>query len=90
MAKRKNLNDSERDEVIRYLLAGSTAGVLKKGAYKAAAEEFGCEWQSIKRLWRKYDQQHKAGVVNPQLATDRRGKSGRKGIPSHFEWTHFF
>ncbi|CAM9368504.1 unnamed protein product, partial [Sphacelaria rigidula] len=64
----KNLNDLETSAVIRYLLAGSKDGVLKRGAYKAAAEEFGCGWKSISRLWKKYDQQHKAGVAHSQLA----------------------
>ena len=81
MAKRKNLNDLEKAAVIWHLLAGSKDGVLKRGAYKAAAEEFGCEWQSIKRLRRKYNEQHQAGVAHPQLANGRKGKSGRKGIP---------
>ena len=73
MPKRKNFNDSEKDEVIRYLLAGSTAGVLRRGAYKDAGEKFGC-------YWTKYDQQHKAGVANPQLANRRKGNNGQKGV----------
>ena len=80
MAKRKNLNDLEKAGVIRHLLAGSKDEVMKRGAYKAAAEEFGCGWQLIKRLWRKYDEQHQAGVAHRQLADGRKGKSGRKGI----------
>ncbi|CAN0453030.1 unnamed protein product, partial [Ascophyllum nodosum] len=35
---------------------------------------------TIKRLWTKYDQQHKAGVANPQLANRRKGNSGQKGV----------
>ncbi|CAM9853573.1 unnamed protein product, partial [Pylaiella littoralis] len=76
-----NFNDSEKDKVIRFLLAGSTKGVLQHGAYKGAAEKFGCCWETIKRLWRRYDVQHEAGVASPKLTTGRRGKSGRKGIP---------
>ena len=81
MAKRKNLNDLKKAAVIRHLLAGSKDGVLKRGACKAAAEEFGCELHSIKRLWRKFHEQHQAGVAHAQLANGRKGKSGRKGIP---------
>ena len=73
MPKRKNFNDLEKDEVIRYLLAGSTAGVLRRGAYKDAGEKFGC-------YWTKYDQQYKAEVANPQLANRRKGNSGQKGV----------
>ncbi|CAN0237676.1 unnamed protein product, partial [Ascophyllum nodosum] len=56
-------------------------GVLQRGAYKEAAEKFGCCWVSIKRLWRKYDGQQQAGVAFPQLANSRKGNSGQKGIP---------
>ena len=79
--KRKNLNSLEREEVIRYVLAGSNNGVLKRGAYKAAAVESGCEWQSIKRLWKKYEKQRQAGVAHQQLESGRKGKTGRKSIP---------
>ncbi|CAM9907919.1 unnamed protein product [Pylaiella littoralis] len=34
----------------------------------------------MKRLWRKYDQQHTARVASPNLANARKGNSGRKGI----------
>ena len=81
MPKRKNLNCLETAAVTRHLLAGSKDGVLKRGAYKAAAEEFGCKSQWIKRLWRKYDEQHQTGATHPQLANGRKGKNGRKGIP---------
>ncbi|CAM9440165.1 unnamed protein product, partial [Sphacelaria rigidula] len=64
----KNLNVLEKFAGIRYLLAGSKDGILKRGAYKAAAEEFGCGWKSINRLWKKHDQQREAGVAHPQLA----------------------
>ena len=67
--------------MIRYLLPGSSNGVLKRGAYKAAAVESGCEWQSIKRLWKKYEKQRQAGVAHPQLESGRKGKTGRKSIP---------
>ncbi|CAB1119370.1 unnamed protein product [Ectocarpus sp. CCAP 1310/34] len=81
VAKRKNFNNSEKEEVIRHLLTGSKNGVLPYGAFKAAAEKFGCHWETNKRLWRRYDTQHKAGVSSPQLANRRNGNSGRKGVP---------
>ena len=80
VAKRKNFTTSEK-KVIRFLLAGSNNGVLKHGAFTASAEKFGCCWETIKRLWRRYDQQHKAGVASPQLANRRKGNSGQRGIP---------
>lgn len=81
MSKRKNVNDWGRAAVIRHLLAGSKSGALKRGAFKAAAEEFDCEWQSIKRLWRRYDAQHQSGVAHPDLSSNRKKNSGRKNIP---------
>ncbi|CAM9158801.1 unnamed protein product, partial [Pylaiella littoralis] len=48
-------------------------------AFKAAGEKFGCHWETIKRLWRRYETQHKAGVASPQLANRRKANSGRKG-----------
>ncbi|CAN0383563.1 unnamed protein product, partial [Pylaiella littoralis] len=81
VAKRKNFNNSEKEEVNRHLLTCSKNGVLPYGAFKAAAEKFGCHWETIKKLWRRYDTQHKAGVSSPQLANRRNGNSGRKGIP---------
>ena len=78
MSKRKNLDKEEREEVIRFLLAGSNNGVLRRGAYKITAEEFGCEWQSIKRLWKKYDGQKQAGVAHPQLESGRKGNAARR------------
>ncbi|CAM9903556.1 unnamed protein product, partial [Sphacelaria rigidula] len=76
--KRKNYSDFEREEVIRHLLAGSKDGVRKRGACQAAAEKFGCYWETSKRLWIKYDQQRKAGISTPQQATGHRGKCGWK------------
>eukprot|EP00903_Cladosiphon_okamuranus_P006869 g6690.t1 len=81
VAKRKNFNKEQREEVIRYLLAGSKNGVLWYGAFKEAGEKFGCYWETIKRLWMRYDTQHKAGVSSPQIENRRKGNSGRKGIP---------
>ena len=75
--KRKNFNDLEKAAMIRHLFAGSKDGVLRRGAYKAAAEKFGCHWQSIQRLWRKYDEQQQAGVAFPQLANGRKRKNGK-------------
>lgn len=81
MAKRKNFNQEEREEVIRYLLAGSKGGVLQHGAFKEAAEKFGCYWETIKRLWMRYETQRKAGVASPKIGNLRKGNSGQKGIP---------
>ena len=38
-------------------------------------------WQSINRLWKKYEKQRQAGVAHPQLESGRKGKTGRKSIP---------
>ena len=75
VSKRKYLNDWERGAVIRYLLAGSNNRVLQRGAFTVAAEEFGCEYKSIKRLWRRYEAQCVAGVIEPDLSTNRKGRS---------------
>ncbi|CAM9446788.1 unnamed protein product [Sphacelaria rigidula] len=48
--KRKNLDDPERKEIIRYLLTRSVDEVLKRGAYKNAAAEFGCHWETVERV----------------------------------------
>lgn len=79
--KRKNFTKEEKEEVIRHLLAGSNKGKVQKGAYKQAAEEFGCCPETISRLWASYTQQRNAGVAHPDLTSGRKGKSGRKGIP---------
>ncbi|CAB1111797.1 unnamed protein product [Ectocarpus sp. CCAP 1310/34] len=81
VAKRKNFNEEETEEVIRYLLPGSKNGVLRYGAFKEAGEKFGWYWETIKRLWMRYDTQHKAGVASPQIDNRRKGNSGRQGIP---------
>ncbi|CAM9400219.1 unnamed protein product [Sphacelaria rigidula] len=78
--ERKNFNTSEKNQVIRHLLAGSKNSVPEHGAFKAAAEKFGCCSEAISRLWKKDDLQHKAGIANPKLTNGRRGKCGQKGI----------
>ncbi|CAM9804210.1 unnamed protein product, partial [Sphacelaria rigidula] len=78
--KRKNLDDPESEEVIRYLLTRSLDGVLKRGAYKNSAVEFGCHWETVKGVWLKYEEDTAAGVIHPNLQSGRKGKSGGKGI----------
>ncbi|CAM9789445.1 unnamed protein product, partial [Sphacelaria rigidula] len=61
------------------VLAGSTAGVLTHGSYKAAAEKFGCHPDTISRLWKKYSVRCKAGVASPEQGNRRsKGNSGQK------------
>lgn len=79
MPKRNNFNDPERDEVIRFLLAGSNNGVLRRGSYEVAAEKFECYWRTIKRLWKKYEQQLAAGVDNRHFSTGRGGNLRSEG-----------
>ncbi|CAM9680826.1 unnamed protein product, partial [Sphacelaria rigidula] len=70
----------EKYHVIRHLLADSKNGVPVHGAFKAVAEKFGCCSETIWRLWKKYDLQHKAGVANLTLMNGRKGKCSQKGI----------
>ncbi|CAN0449801.1 unnamed protein product, partial [Ascophyllum nodosum] len=79
--KRKNFSKEEAHAVIRWLLTHSDKGVIKHGAYTSAAEKFGCEYRTIKRLWKKYKDQNEQGVLSPELGNKRKENAGRKGIP---------
>ena len=48
--ERKNFALSEREELVRHLLAGSEDEVLKRDALQKAAEKYGCHWQTIERV----------------------------------------
>lgn len=48
---------AEKGEITRHLLARSSSGVIQHGAYQQAAQEYGCYWKTIKRLWQTYSQQ---------------------------------
>ncbi|CAM9920520.1 unnamed protein product, partial [Sphacelaria rigidula] len=78
--KRKNLDDPEREEDIRYLLTRSVDGVLKRDAYKNTAAKFGCHWETIERVWLKYEEEIAAGFAHPNLQSGCKGNSGKKGI----------
>ncbi|CAB1119623.1 unnamed protein product [Ectocarpus sp. CCAP 1310/34] len=78
--KRKNFNVSEREEVVRYLLADSEDGVRQHGSYHRAAEKYGCHWETIKRIWQKHEKREESGDPSLYIGNDRKGHSGCKGI----------
>lgn len=78
--KRKNLTTPERNAVIRELLQGSNKGALVRGDLKRVATMFGTNTKTIGKLWRSYQRQREEGVLDPDIGSGRKGKSGRKGV----------
>ena len=45
--KRKNLDESGKQEILNYLLTHSESAVLWHGAYEDIAQEFGCHCETV-------------------------------------------
>eukprot|EP00904_Undaria_pinnatifida_P000354 jgi/Undpi1/10319/HiC_scaffold_28.g12770.m1 len=78
--KRKNFNISQREEVVRHLLASSKDGVRRHGSFQEAAEKYGCHWETIKRIWRKHEERVESGDPTAYIGNERKENSGRKGL----------
>ena len=76
IVKRHNLTISERRAVIAELLSGSNKGVLVHGDVNRVAKLFNIisnRKTIIASLWRAYQSQKDAGVVDPDIGNKRKG-----------------
>ena len=74
--KRHNLTISERRAVIAELLSGSNKGVLVHGDVNRVAKLFNINSNRktiIAALWRAYQSQKDAGVVDSDIGNKRKG-----------------
>lgn len=58
--------------MIAELLRGSTNGKLAKGDFPRVGEIFGTSRKPISRLWKSYEQQKDACVIDPSLGSKRK------------------
>ena len=73
IVKRHNLTISESGAVIAELLSGSNTGVLVHGDMNRVAELFNSNRKTITALWRAYQSQKDASVVDPDVGNKRKG-----------------
>ena len=64
---------------IAELLRGSNDGKLCKGDLRRVAQQMGCVWKTVSRLWKKYVGQRAAGVGDPDITSNRKN-CGRQVI----------
>ena len=64
--KRKNFTLSEREELVRHLLAASEDEVLKRVALQKAAEKYECHWETIEQVCiRRWVRSSKISAISP-------------------------
>ena len=73
IVKRNNLTISERRAVIVELLSGNNKGVLVHGDVNRVAELFNSNRKTIAALWRAYQSQKVASVVDLDVGNKRKG-----------------
>lgn len=75
-----NLTVGQRREAIEELLRSSNKGVLVRGDFKRVADSYNCNPRQISTVWKRHEEQKANGVVAVDLASRRKGRSGRRGI----------
>ena len=77
--QKNHLTPDQRRIVFVEHLCGSSDGKLRKGDLSRVAQQMGCGWKTVPRLWNKYEGQRAAGVGDPDITSNCKNY-GRKGI----------
>jgi transposase-like protein len=73
-----NLSDATRRAIVNDILRSSTDDKVPHGTYAELAQEYGCHWHTIDRVWKRYTENVAQGIVGGAPESKIKGNSGRK------------
>lgn len=78
--RKRNLTDQERNGVLQLLLSVSISGKLPTGAISDTASKFNVSTKTISRIWKRAQNCFDQGMINADVASNIKKKSGRKKL----------